>query len=88
MKVHYGRIRKDVRKGNGDWEFDKLTRGAYADVTCKTEKEFNDFAERIAVHGYEPSMCPSIDEDSYSDTFYFDISDKKDFKESYKMSKD
>ena len=86
MKVTYGRIRTDIRKPNGDWEFNKLTRDAYAMVTCKTEEEFNTFAEEMYSHGFTPSLCPDID-DGYTDTFYFDIADKKDFIESYKMIK-
>ena len=87
MKVTYGRLREDRKKSNGDWEFDKLTRTAYADVTCKDEDEFNLLSEALEVHGFTASWCPTITPENYSDTFYFDIDEKKDFKESYAIYK-
>jgi len=87
MKVSYMRLREDRIKSNGDWEFNKLTRTVSADVTCKTEKEFDKFSELMSAYGYEPSLCPATEDDSYSDSYYFDIDDKKDFIESYKACK-
>ncbi len=87
MKVVYGSLRADSQKANGDWEFDKLTGDVYAEVTCKTEVDFDLFAEKMSVHGFNASECPTTEDNSYTDTFYFHKSEKRDFKESYKMVK-
>ena len=88
FKKRYGVIKEDKQKNNGDWVFDSPTDRCFFEITAKNEREFDIFAEEIKSHGYEPSLCPSVEDNEYSDCFYIFKEDKKDFLESYKTVTD
>ena len=85
FKKRYGVIKEDRQKQNGDWIYDAPTDKCFFEITAKNEKEFDIFSEEMKTQGFEPSLCPTVEDDEYSDSFYMNKEDKKDFLESYEI---
>lgn len=85
FKKIYGVIKEDKQKKNGDWVYDSPTDRCFFEITSKSEKEFDIFSEEMKTQGFEPSLCPTVEENEYTDCFYIFKEEKKDFLESYKI---